>query len=209
MARDPEPGINPAPVTRAQFRAHLRQVLGSRALWPDSTLDLWITEAIRDYSAYFTRRVSVSINCTAGQRVYTLNTYTGIRGILAVEYPLGQTPPRYLIRRPETSGSFYGQPVYDLRGDPPAVLVAGESPSTGEAIGLDYSALHTVPLLDSDALTVPDHHLEALEGFVKWQAIQVLEMSEAVDPDIKNLLLSELGLNAGRAERIYRAKIRD
>jgi hypothetical protein len=193
--------------TRAELRAAIREVLSDRGTWPDATLNIWINAAIRDYNSYFQQVSSASIDCVASTRSYSLATLSGIQGLLQVEYPAGETPPRFLERRPET-GNFYGLPVYDLRGDPPATLVIGELPEAGETISVVYSLDYETVSDDSTALGVPDRHLDGLVAFVRWQAIQELEMSTAIDPDTKNLLLEELGVSVGRAEQLYRAKIR-
>ena len=194
--------------TRAQFRAVLRETMSVRSHWPDTLLNIWIGDAIRDYSNYFSRQLEAILDCVAGQREYSLVTLLGIQGVLMVEYPVGEDPPRYLARRPETGG-FAGLPVYDLRGEPPHALVIGEEPDADDDIGLVYTADHAVPANDTDALTMPDRHLEALKLFVIWQAVRELELNEATDPDTTNMLLSMLGLNSVRAERMYRSRLDD
>ena len=194
--------------TRAEFRSVLRETLTDRAIWPDTLLNIWINNAIQDYSNYFPRRAETTLACVAAQRVYSLTALSGIQGILAVEYPKDESPPRYLARRPET-GSFLDLPVYDVRGDPPLSLVIGESPAAAEEIWVAYACDHTTPSTDSTALTVPDKHLEALKLFVIWQAVRELELTEAADRAGTEMLLSLLGLNSVRAERLYRNRIDD
>jgi hypothetical protein len=192
--------------TRAQLRSIIREILSNDETWSESTINAWIAEAIRDYSTYFPRHVEATINCVDDTVEYSLTSYTGILDVLRVEYPDGEEPPRYLERRAET-GTFEDLPVYDVRGDPPVTLVIGEEPDTGEDIILTYSATHTIVTDDDTALTVRDEHFEAIRLFVQWKAIQGLEMEEARDPDTTSILLSMLGLNSGRAERLYWTKI--
>lgn len=194
--------------TRADLRAILREVLSNTTQWPDATLNVWIASAIRDYSTVLPRTLTATITCTTAV-TYALTSYTGIQTITRVEYPTAEDPPRYLARRPETGIAFEDTPCYDVRGAPPATLVIGEEPTAGEFIGLTYLADHLIPTDDVAALTVPDHHLETLGLFVHWQAIRELEMAEAVEPNTTSVLLSMYGLNAGRAERLYRAKLAD
>jgi hypothetical protein len=193
--------------TRAELRAAIREDFSDRGAWPDATLNSWITAAIRDYNTYFQHVSSAAINCVASTRSYSLVTLNGIHGVLQVEYPTGETPPRFLDRRPET-GNFYGLPVYDLRGDPPATLVIGELPEDGQTIAVVYTLDYATVSDDTSALGLPDRHLDGLVAFARWQAIQELEMSTAIDPDTKNLLLAELGVSVARAEQLYRAKMR-
>ena len=194
--------------TRAQLRAIVREVLTNDESWPDSTLNAYISDAFRDYSFYFPQHVEVKIDCVDDQVEYPLTSFTGIMDVLRVEYPDGEDPPRYLVQRPET-GTFEGQPVYDARGDPLVTLVIGEEPDTGEDIILTYSAMQTIPSDDTTALTVPDQHFEAIKLFCQWVAIRELELEESRDPDTTSLLLSMLGLNSGRAERLYRKRINE
>ena len=193
--------------TRAELRAAIRETLSDRGTWPDATLNAWINAAIRDYNSYFQQVSSASINCAAGTRSYSLSALDGMHGVLQVEYPAGETPPRFLDRRPET-GNFYGLPVYDLRGDPPTTLVIGELPEAGETISVVYTLDYDTVSDDTTALELPDRHLDGLVAFAQWQAIQELEVSTSIDPDTKNLLLAELGVSLARAEQFYRAKMR-
>lgn len=194
--------------TRAAFRSNLREVLSDESTWPDSTLNAWINDAIRDFSNYFPRQLTAEISCTANTKVYSLAAYTGLLSLILVEYPKGETPPRYLLRRPE-SGAFYELPVYDLRGDPPSSLVLGESPATGEKIDIYYSATHPAISADTTALTISDQQLDALRLYCIWQAVREMELGEAQDPDRTTTILNALGLNGFRAERAYRTKIAD
>jgi hypothetical protein len=86
------------------------------------------------------------------------------------------------------------------------VLVLGETPTTGETVTIDYQALHTEVTGDTDTLTVPDYHFEAIKLFTQWQALKRLEITEAKDPT-GTTLLTMFGINSVRAERLYRLKI--
>jgi hypothetical protein len=195
--------------TRAEMRAIARETLADTIIWPDKSLNAWIADGVRDYSNYFRRQVSVDISCVANQREYSLTSYTGITDVLKVEYPEGEDPPEYLERMSEDAEYFYDYEYYDVRGDPPITLVIGEKPSAGEKITLTYSADHTVPTTDASVLTVPDVHLELIRLFVTWQAIRRIEIEETADPDRKSMILTQLGINAIRAERVYRYKIEE
>ncbi len=194
--------------TRGGMRTMIRGALTDLSTWPDTKVNTWINEAIQDYSNYFPTQVEAYINCVTAQRIYSLSAYTGIMTVLQVEYPNGEEPPRFLLRRPET-GNFFNLPVYDLRGDPPTELVTGEEPTTGEKIRIIYNAQHAAVNSDSASLTVPDKHLEAIKLYVVWQAVKELEMNEQMDPDTKTLILNTLGINAYRSERSYNTIIRD
>jgi len=195
---------------RRDFRQYIREILDDNVQWPDATVNAWIDDAIRDFSNYFSRAVAVDINCVADQHVYSFSSYDGLREVLGVEYPKGQDPPRWISRLSEQSPSFRDGPYYDLVGGiPPGAMELGEAPKTGDQITMDYQADHTIPTTDMSSITVEERHWQALYLFVQWQAIRELEMAEARDTDESNIVLSMLGLNSGRAERLYRSKIRE
>ena len=193
------------------LRKIVREILSDPTTWPDSTVNAWICAAIRDFSNYFSVESAQDINCVADQRIYSFAVdFVTIREVLRVEYPKDEEPPRYLVRHPITSPDFYGGPFYDLvGGTPPDAMMIGELPSTGETIRLDYAKDHTIPTSDLSSITVEPRHFEAIVLFCQWQAVRELEMLEAKEPDDSNIVLSMLGLNSGRAERLYRAKIRE
>ena len=195
--------------TRAGIRALIRETLVDTIIWPDKSINAWINDGIRDYSNYFRRQVNATITVTVtGTREYSLTSYTGIAEVLRVEYPKGEDPPRYLLFRSET-GNFKDLPAYDVRGEPPITLVIGEEPTAAEEIELTYAADHTVPTADTSVLTIPDIHLELIRLFVTWQAIKRVEINETADPDRLSMILGQLGINAVRAERVYRYKLEE
>jgi hypothetical protein len=195
--------------TLGELRATLREILPDAGVWPDASINAWIQEAIRDFSGYFPLELSGLLDLTANVRVYALaGLAEEIFAVVQVEYPYGEDPPRFLARKQESAG-IVGEAVFDVRGNPPAELVLGEKPADGEQARVVYTCGHAIPEDDSDVITVPSNRQEAIIEFVRWQAVRQAEMNETMAPDTKNLLLSMIGLNSGRAERIYRAKIRD
>ncbi|MBE0410671.1 MAG: hypothetical protein IBX69_13155 [Anaerolineales bacterium] len=193
--------------TRAEMRAIARETLADTVIWPDKSINAWIADGIRDYSNYFKRQTTSTIVCTANVREYSLASLP-ITDLLRVEFPKYLEPPRYLMFKPETS-NIIDLPVYDVRGDPPITLVIGELPVTGDEIEITYSADHLIPENDDATLTVPDIHLEIIRLFVIWQAIKRVEIAETADPDRLSMILGQLGINAVRAERVYRYKLEE
>lgn len=191
--------------TRAALQALLRQTLADRARWPDAALNQWINAALRDLSGHFGRRVEATIACPAGERVVSLAACSGLRAVLAVEFPAGREPPRWLRRRPQ-SGFFIGQPVYDLLGDPPEALVLGETPAVGESLAVSYLAGYSLPASDTAALDLPESLFELVRLFAAWQALQELEAAEALAPASARLQ-DALGGSAARAGQTYRAAV--
>jgi hypothetical protein len=195
--------------TRLDLLNTIREILGDVTQWPDATINLWIDQAIRDYSHYFPHSNDGAIPCVEGVREYTLgDDYTaGLFAVTHVEYPQGQEPPRHLSRLDETSGLFMHGAFYDLRGDPPTQIVLGEVPLAGQYLKIHYLMPHKALAADEDETTVPAQHLEALSIFCIWKAAEEIFLAEEIDPATAEFLVSQMGLNATRYERIYRNKI--
>lgn len=197
--------------TRQEFRdGSLRSLLASQTVFPDSLLNAWIDEAVRDYSLHFPRQISKTLEAlAAGQREFSyasLGSPEAVYAITRVEYPLGAVPRSFLQRLPRDHPAFEGGRYYDLVND--GAIEVGMSLQAGESLGVLYLTHHLVPASDITSLTVPDDHLEALKLYVVLQAVRKLEMDQAANPEQASLLLSMLGANASRAARLYQAQIR-
>ena len=197
--------------TRSGLRDIIREVLADVTQWPDATLNIWINQAIRDYSLYFPYHQSATVLVESGKAYQTLGaTYCpGIIDILKIEFPVGNDPPTLLQRLSRNSPSFPHNNYYDTIGDPPTMLYIGPTPAINTNALIAYTVLHTIPTADNSVLTVPDIHLEALAMFCKWKAIEESEMEEMLNPDTTEFILTQIGLNAIRAERIYISKLRE
>lgn len=205
--------------TLSAFRDTLRAILKDKTLWRDAMLNGWIKDAIRDYSNYFPMEAVHQIDCQEGVREYSLSTPGEVLGVLSVEYPEGQDPPRFLQRKSELAAGFWDGPYYDLRmplldtaasGDPAIypVLVIGEAPAASEDILLRYLTVHRLPSSDSSSLTIPDEHLEAIRLFVYWKALTQISLDQEVDLGRKSAILTALGHSAKDAEYAYHYKIK-
>jgi len=180
--------------------------------WSDLQLNQWINDAIADYGQHFPRQVSAAITTVADQHPYELPA--GFQSAVSVEYPQGEDPPIYMQRLAYTDFEFWqlgGR--YDIvrRRDGSAVddVWISDEPADGETICLEYLADHASLDDDGDECTVPDRHLELLVLFVRWAALQELAAEEARDPDPTTLAMSVLDTNAMRAERTYRAAVKE
>jgi hypothetical protein len=192
--------------TLAGLRAQCRALLASTADWPDATLDRFIADAIRTYSAEFPRQRRHTLNLATGTQRYPLPGGHGYLGMVSVEYPAGQSPPRFLV-----AGAGYR-----LLGAEDAVLAvddvhAGaihftESVTTGESAELTYKGVHHLPAVgaDADLITVPEAHHEALIAFVDFRCHWELETDEAVLPNQTSIVLAMLGENGRRAWNRWR-----
>lgn len=206
--------------TLSDLRTACRLVLASAADWPDETLDDWIADAIRFYSADFPRRLRATLALTTGTQTYPLPGGHACLGVLSVEYPAGEDPPRYLAQVPEWSREFAsGGPFYALLAVPDdsapeedvaaAWLAFAPQVATGESAVVTYQGLHAIPAPGADdaPITVPASHWEALIAFVDFRAHWELETDEACSLSSVSIVLAQLGQEARRAWLRYREVI--
>jgi hypothetical protein len=204
-------------VTLLDLRRQIRSGLASVEDWPDSALDRWIQDALRFYTLEFPRRLRHTLTLTTGTQAYALPGGHGYQALLAVEYPAGESPPRFLRRADEWDPAFgAGSDVYALRGvdDTTAIdadviagsIVFAETVATGETAALEYLGGYPAPNIgDNDAvIAVSEAHLEALIAFVDFRAHWELESDEAVTLTTVSIILSQLGQEARLAWRRYK-----
>jgi hypothetical protein len=200
--------------TRSQVRDLVRRRLGDLTppyTFSDLQLNQWIVDAIADYTNTFPRRLTATIDTTAGTNEYDLPS--DFLSMLSVESPSGESPPRYLLRLDRRSAAFLGgEGYYDLfepgdAGAVPQLCLSGDI-QNGEA-SIIYQAQHAYLDDDADECSLPDPHLELIVLFCRWAANQELASTESADPDPKSLAMSTLELNAYRAERAYRQSLKD
>ena len=204
-------------MTLSELRALMRLTCQDATAWPDATLDAFIGDAIRFYSAEYPRLWRHEIPLATGTQAYDLPGGHGIQGIVSVAYPAGEDPAQWLARVDEWRDAFAnGDEVYALRGvddsvAPESDAVAGqivfaETVTTGETAIVSYLGAHTAPTGGDDAavITVPAAHLEALTAFVEFRAHWELETDEALTVSSVSVVLSQLGEEARRAWNRYR-----
>jgi hypothetical protein len=208
---------NVSPMTLLDLRRQLRVGLASVEDWPDSALDRWVQDALRFYAVEFPRRWRHTLTLETGTQAYALPGGHGLQTLLAVEYPAGETPPRFVTRVDEWDATFgAGLGVYAVRGveDDTAIdadvavgsIVFAETVTTGETAALEYLGGYPLPAIgDNDAvIAVPEAHLEALIAFVDFRAHWALETGEAVTLTTVSIILSQLGQEARLAWRRYK-----
>jgi hypothetical protein len=196
--------------TLATFRTHLQDIISDTL--DTAILDEWLGEAILDYSNYFPYVTSALVACVTDQVDYALTgvSLTDVRSLVEVRYPYDDDPPRFITRLPLRNPAFQGGPYYDVRMIVQVpTLTLGETPTTGQRIFIRYNTRWPVPTQDSEELAIPEEHEYLLNLFIQWQAIKQLEFAESYDPDVTTLMLTSFGLNATRAERVYRTRIED
>lgn len=207
--------------TRVEIRAMIRNRLGDLATTPvlsDDQINQWIDDSLREYSIHFPRLAELHITCSAAVRTYIVdgrtdesgNTIGGAQSILSVEYPYGEEPPRFLLRRGELDGrGFLGKNVYDVRTGSSLTLVLGPLPAGAETIGLQVACDHPVLALDTSETTAPERHLELVILFSRWLALQELATTEAIDPSPTGVILSGLSTMLSRAREDYESRLEE
>lgn len=199
--------------TRANLLAQCRAILASATDWPDATINLFIADAIRFYSSEYPRTLRNTITCTAGTQAYNLPGNHDLLRVISVEYPAGQSPPEFLQEAPENGILFYaGDDVYALRGaDDDLVndnyagqIVLAPTVATGDTFIVTYSATHRIPAADSDPITVPQAHWEALIAFVDFRCHWLMETGEIVVMTSNTITLSQLGQESRMAWNRYK-----
>ena len=179
--------------------------------WTVSQFIKWINDAVRDYSNHFPRIQTDSISLTTGTAEYDLNV--DYLGVLSVEYPDGEDPREYLVRRSYRHADFWSvDGYYDIvkTGDVAAALsrlIFSEDVTTGETAVVEYHAVHDLITDASDlagTVTVPDPHQPLLVKYVQWQATANLTFAEQQSPTSNSsLLMAQLAQNARRFELSY------
>jgi len=206
-----------ANLTLADLRAQCRLTLASTGDWPNATIDKWIADAIRLYSARFPRLWNHTQAMTTGTQKYNLPGGHGFFGIVAVEYPADQDPPTYLLPSDPWSSDFQSEDdVYAIYAVTSTTAIESDTVNaqiwfaptvtTGQNAIITYRGLHAIPTAgDDDAqITVPTNHHEALIAFVEYRAHQELEADEAVSATTTSVVLAQLGENARRAWNRYK-----
>jgi hypothetical protein len=208
--------------TLSDLRALVRATVPDETAWPDETLDRWIGEAIRLYSAQFPRRLRYLLELTTGTQAYPLPCGHGFMGIVSVEYPAGRTPPCFLYPAAPWSAIFgVGGPVYAVRA-PSAEATGPETPAeaegqagtlllappvaTGESAAVEVLAPHAVPAPGEDeaAVTLTEGHYQAVVAFCEFASHWELETDEAAGVSASSIVLSQLGDEARRAWNRYK-----
>jgi len=201
--------------TFAQLNDRARRLIGdATTLFTDLQIDEWINDAIRDISLHFPRVIVSTLSTTLNDREYDLEL--SFIAPLSVEYPTGEDPKEYLLRRSRLHKDFWSQDGYydilltqtsDDTND--IQFIMSEKPPADETVTIWHTAVHNELSGASDETTIQDRHLHLISLFVRWKAWQELATSEGMDPDPIKLLSATQEVNAGRAERSYRAALRE
>jgi len=202
----------PLTTTLADLRATCRLTCPDGESWPDSTLDSWIIEGIRLYSAMFPRTRAYELTLTTGTQTYSLPS--DCQQVLWVEYPTATSPRTILTqvnlssRRFAEAGAVYALEAVetDDLNEAQARITFAQTVTTGQSARITYHGMWELPQVSDDAavITIPQIHHEIIQAFVEYRGHWMLEANAAVLSDNTSLTLSELGQNARRAWNRYK-----
>lgn len=181
--------------------------------WAQATIESWCVEAIRDYSQTWPRTKTVTTEIAIDNAGHVFDLPADFLSVVLIEFPTGEDPNAYLVRRRRTHDNFYDQEgFYDVEpsndADTVGKLYLSEEPANGETYALTYTAAHDVSLASDDEITVREDHEGILILFVLWQAFKERAATSAVDPDITSDVLQKLVNAASQAEVEYRRALR-
>jgi hypothetical protein len=132
------------PTTLSTIRARVRQDLhdedAAAYRWTDAVLDRHITRAVRDYSVDAPREQKTQLTTTPGSRDLDISTLTSRIDIEAVEWPVGEFPPR------RVGWSLWQNTI---------TMDVVAAPNAAEPVNIYWTQEHT---LDAAGSTIPAHH---------------------------------------------------
>ena len=176
--------------TRSDIRSRARDELndnGGVKLWADALLNVWIGEAIREWSRVAPRDRTWQTTSTANDPSYALPS--DAREVVRVEHPPGVMRAHGGLRDGDTAPSADLSALSTWMGLRPAELTweqwAGEvvlipaPDATGEAIEVRYKGAYAVPSDDVTALEVAEADEGALVLYVCARALQWVALDEA------------------------------
>lgn len=207
------------PATLAVLIQDLRDFLGDTKQTPtftDSQVALFINQGIKELSVHFPRLIEFNINTVINQRVYSMApTHLAV---LSVEYDKANQPtPLFMKRRSYTHPRFYLEdgyydfvkPVDATAANPPRLYISTQPAAANLVIAVRVTAEHNPLSQQQDQCSIPERLLPVLFQFVRWQAWQELAVNEGMYPGPLATLSYSQEMNAGRAERSYRASLKE
>ena len=175
----------------------------SGATFTDALVDGWIKEAIEEYSQHFWKIVDVQVTGIAsGTYAYAVTERIG--SVVRVEYPEGQDPPQYAIRRAYASDDFWlHADSYDYiqsKGESAGILFLSDPTQDTSAT---ITAIRTFDETATE-LDIPAKHEPILIARVRWQARQFQADGELLNPTSNSsLLMAQMEQNAKSARKNY------
>ena len=180
------------------------------ATWDTEMIATFLNDAIRDYSQHFPRIKTQTINMADDDNDYPLAA--DFLGVLSVEYPVGEDPPEYLVRKNYTDPGFWDcDDYYDIihntdDANPDDIWISAD-PSSGETALVTYHAYHQLiadPTTPTETNTVRETHQHLLVLNVQWKAsIHLMNAEQQSPTSNSSLLMAQLAQNARRNELSY------
>ena len=162
---------------RARVRQDLHDEDANNYRWTDDELDRHIEHAVRELSLAVPLEAKATPTTTAGSRELSIASLTDLVAIEAVEYPVGEYPPRYV------RFSLWGETL---------TLLIESTPGDGEEVYVYYGKLHT---LDETNSTIPSplEELVAIgaEGYaaIEWASFATNRVNLGGDQAWRNYLV--------------------
>jgi hypothetical protein len=148
---------------------------GSGPTWTATQLARWAIEGMLSFPIL--RPMEITFTFIASS--YDIDLNPDFREMIAVEYPIHQTPMVFLKRMSRHEDAFYQDTThYDVEPDYDDgigfKLWLSQALEIGDEITIDYLANHDTTLLDndSDTVTIEDDHVPIIVAYVVWKAYQ-------------------------------------
>ena len=202
--------------TLAQLTQQCRNLIGdwSSTYYTEAILYDYINRGVEEFSKYFPLVSEYALSTTLNTRMYDLEA--DFLEAISVEYPTGENPPKYLLRRSYTHPNFWIEngyydivPSHDATSTNPTQIYISQKPAASQTITVKYHAMHPALTASSDVCTVPAHLIHLIGLFVRWKVWQEIATAEGMDPDQTKLLAATQEVNSTRAERIYRTALKE
>jgi hypothetical protein len=135
------------------LRTHIRNMLGDPGSnrYTNSHIDEALRRALQDFSQVIPNITSGSITLTTAGRTQDLSALSGLRTILAVQYPYDPA---------DTEANYHDEYYFRVSSGSPMITIQGSNiPHIGDSISFTYTTAHSVETLDSAVInTVPTHY---------------------------------------------------
>jgi hypothetical protein len=145
----------------------------THAVWTRNLVTHWCKEAMLAFPILRPQQMTYTF-LSAG---YSIPMATDFREMLSVEYPVDESPPKYLQRMNRHDEDFFdGDTHYDVDYDYVDgvgwVLWTSHEMQSGDEVYINYLANHATNIDDddTDTITVNDEHVPIIVCYVIWKA---------------------------------------
>jgi hypothetical protein len=171
------------------------------AIWP------WALEGMM---AFPILRPMLDDHTNGASLVYSYALPTDFREVIAVEYPISQTPPVYLVRKNRLDPGFYDEAgYYDIDHDYSTgsgwyCYVSGGVAASAH-IKMQYLANHDTSMADdhTDTISIPDEYVHIIVAYVVAKAYRERLSNMMVDPTAHTSVVLQMTDMVQHAEEHY------